>query len=193
MVLFTSGSLLTWGKSLDALPGVCSRYLPVIYSQLTISSYLLQTSHHDRVCLFPTKVDQWRKDMALMWRDINICPLLNWFQIPSLSQAELSSLNGLKAWGERQKSCHNIALLLVLTREEATGNRKYGLSTVWVSPSQARVPSMEEAVGKVTAWISNGPNWPYTLMQLHEGTCHATPQGGALGHPTLKRGGSNSL
>ena len=106
----------------------------------------------------------------------------------------MSSLIGLKALGERQKSCHDITFLLVLTREEATGDRKYGLLTVWVNPSQARVPSMEEAVGKLTTWISSGPNWPYTLVQLHKGTHHAPlPQRGALGHPTSKRGRSNSL
>ena len=59
--------------------------------------------------------------MALMWRDINICPLLQCFQIFSLSPAELSSLNSLKAWGERQKFCHNITFLLVLAEEEAMG------------------------------------------------------------------------
>ena len=169
MVLFTSGSLLTWGKPLDASPGISPRYLPVIYSQLTISPSLLQTSHHDRVCLFLAK----RKDMGLMWGDINICALLQWFQIPSLSQVDLSSLNSLKAWGERQKFCHNIAFLFILAEEEATGDRQYGLLTVWVNPSQARVPSMEEVVWKLTAWASSRPNWPYTLVWLHEGTHHA--------------------
>ena len=131
---------------------------------------------------FLQKVDHWRKDMALMWGDINICPSLHWFQIPSLSQVEMSSLNGLKALRERQKSCYDITFLLVLTREEATGDRKYGLLTVWVNPSQARVPSMEEAVGKLTTWISSGPNWPYTLVQLHKGTHHAPlPKEGHLG------------
>ena len=49
-------------------------------------------------------------------------------------------------------------------------------------PSQARVPSMEEAVGKLTACAFNGPNWPYTLVQLHEGTCHAPlPKEGHVG------------
>ena len=52
------------------------------------------------------------------------------------------------------------------------GDRKYGLLTVWVNPSQARVPSME-VVGKLTAWASSGPDWPYTLVWLHEGTCQA--------------------
>ena len=106
--------------------------------------------------------------MALMWVDINICPLLQWFQIPSLSQVELSSLNGLRAWGQRQKFHHNITFLLVLAEEEATGDKKYGLSTISVNTSQARVPSMEEGVGKLITWASSGPNWPYTLVQLHE-------------------------
>ena len=108
--------------------------------------------------------------MTLMWGDINICSLLQCFQIPSISPAELSSLNSLKAWGERQKFYHDITFLLVLTEEEAAGD------------NQARVHSMEEVVGRLTAWASSGPNWPYALVQLHEGTCHAPlPKEGHLG------------
>ena len=41
---------------------------------------------------------------------------------------------------------------------------------------------MEEAVGKLTAWVSSGPDWPYALVQLHKGTCHAPlPKEGHLG------------
>ena len=41
---------------------------------------------------------------------------------------------------------------------------------------------MEEAVGKLTTWVSSGPNWPYDLVQLHKGTCHAPlPKEGHLG------------
>ena len=32
---------------------------------------------------------------------------------------------------------------------------------------------MEEAVDKLTTWASSGPNRPYALVQLHEGTHHA--------------------
>ena len=96
---------------------------------------------------FLQKVDWWRKEMTLSWGDISIPPLLQWFQISSLSPVEVSHLKSLKTWGERQKFHHNIAFMLVLAKEEATGDRKYGLLTIWVNPSQARVPSMEEAVG----------------------------------------------
>ena len=62
--------------------------------------------------------------------------------------------------------CHNITFLLVLVvrKLQETGNM--------VNPGQARAHSMEEAVGNLTAWVSSGPNWPYTLVQLHEDTHH---------------------
>ena len=61
MVLFTSESLLTWGKPLDTSSGVSPRYLSTIYSQLTISPFLLQTSYNDRVCFLFTRGRQIEK------------------------------------------------------------------------------------------------------------------------------------
>ena len=41
---------------------------------------------------------------------------------------------------------------------------------------------MEEAVGELTVWVSSGPDWPYTLVQLHKDTCHVPlPKEGHLG------------
>ena len=41
---------------------------------------------------------------------------------------------------------------------------------------------MEEAVGKLTACTSSGTDWPYALVGLHEGICHAPlPKEGHLG------------
>ena len=72
-----------------------------------------------------------------------------------------------------------------------TGNKKYGFSTIWVNPHQARVPSMEEAVKELTTWVSSGPDWPYALVWLNKDTCHAPlPKGGHLG--MLPTGGTNS-
>ena len=41
---------------------------------------------------------------------------------------------------------------------------------------------MEEVVEKLTAWVSSRPNWPYTLVWLHEDTHHAPlPKEGHMG------------
>ena len=43
---------------------------------------------------------------------------------------------------------------------------------------------MEEAVRKLSTWVSSGPDWPYALVQLNEDTCHAPlPKEGHLGIP----------
>ena len=109
--------------------------------------------------------------MASLWGNLNICPQLHWLQLLCHSQVELSSLNSLSLGGGT-KTHHNIAFLLVQV-EKAIGDRHYGLSIIWADPSQVRAASMEEAVGKLTACTSSGTDWPYTLVWLHEGTCHA--------------------
>ena len=63
---------------------------------------------------FSQGVDRWRKEMALMLGNINICPPLQQFHIPYLIPVELSSLTSLKAWGKKQRVHHDIAFLLVL-------------------------------------------------------------------------------
>ena len=88
----------------------------------------------------------------------------------------------LKVWREKQKVHQDITYLLVLAEEEATRDRRYGLSTIWVNPCQVRVHSMEEVVRELTAWVSSGPNWPYALVQLNKDTCHVPlPKEGHLG------------
>ena len=104
---------------------------------------------------------------------------------------ELSSLTGLKAWGDKEKFCNDISFLLVSAKEGATGDRKYGLSTISVNHCQARVPCMEETVKELTTWVSSGSNWPYSLVQLNEDICHVPlPKEGHLG--ILPEGGTDS-
>ena len=86
----------------------------------------------------------------------------------------------------------DITFLLISAKEVATGDRKYALATIWVNPCQAWVPSMEEAARELTAWVPSRPNWPYTLVQLNEDTCHVPlPKKGHLGI-LPKRGTNNS-
>ena len=121
---------------------------------------------------------------------LNICPSLQQFHIPLVTQSELSALTGLKAWGDKEKFQNDITFLLVSAKEEATGDRKYGLSTIWMNPCQARVHSMEEVVRELTTWVSSGPNWPYALVQLNKDTHHVPlPKEGHLG--ILPQGGTD--
>ena len=90
-----------------------------------------------------------------------------------------------------EKFCNDITFLLISTEEGAAGDRMYGLSTVWVNPYQARVPTVEEAVKQLTTLFSSGPDWPYALVQLNGDTHHVPlPREGHLS--ILPEGGTSS-
>ena len=106
---------------------------------------------------------------GLLVGSVNICPWISQFEIPHHTPADVSSLNGLRAWVEDHSLCCDIAFLVILM-EEALGDKQYGISMVWVDPSQTRVTSMEEAVTRLTTDTSNRAYWPYALVQLYKGT-----------------------
>ena len=136
VVLFTSRSLLTWGKPLDASSGISPRYLSATYSQLTTSPFFYRHHMMTDYAFFSQGSDRWGKNLIPLWGHFTICPPLHQFHISSITQSMLSSLTSLKAWREKQKVHQDIAFLLVLAEEEATGEggmafQKYGWTLVW--------------------------------------------------------------
>ena len=62
---------------------------------------------------------------------------------------------------------------------------------VWVNPYQTRVPTVEEAVKQLTALVSSGLDWPYSLVWLNRDTSHVPlPREGHL--CILPDGGTSS-
>ena len=74
MVLFTSGSLLTWGKLLDALSSISPRYLSATYSQLTISPFFYRHHMMTDYAFFTQGSDRLGQDLAPLWGCLTICP-----------------------------------------------------------------------------------------------------------------------
>ena len=64
-----------------------------------------------------------------------------------------------------------MAYLLVCT-DGSSEAKSYSMALVWISPHQAWVSTMEEALGTLSACISSGPNWPYVFAQLYKGSNH---------------------
>ena len=190
MVLFTSRSFPDLGSPLDALYGISPRYSsPTSFPLTVLSHYRYNTM--DESQFFSKDRSQWGKDFIDLWGHLDICPLLGQIHLVYLTFPEISFLISLRAWGDVGKSYSNMAYLLVSTEDEEMSNRVYGLSTMWVDPSQARVPTVEEAVRQLTAVVSSGPNCSYALVQLNEDTCHVSlPREGHLG--ILTEGDTNS-
>ena len=141
---------------------------------------------------FAGGAERWGKDMIHLWGSLNICSHLNHLELPHHSSEELCSICKLKVWGNIQEPCSNIAYLLVWIKDTLEA-QDYGISLVWISPNQVWAPTMEEAVGTLSAYVSSRPDWPYALTQLYEGSSHTPlpkdkhlgilPQGKVEGSP----------
>ena len=109
--------------------------------------------------------------MRAIWGHLSICPRLDSLELPCHTLGELQSISQLKIWGNTQEPHNDMAYLLVHTEgdSEAAG---YSMALVWMSPHQARVSMMEEALGTLSACISSGPDWLYVFAQLYKGFNH---------------------
>ena len=130
---------------------------------------------------FSNRVERWKRDLATVWGNFDVCPHLNCSELPSPSPAELISVSSFKVWENTWDPHHDMAYLLVCLGD-TTEERQYGVSLVWVNTNQTRTSTMEEAVENLATCHSSGTNWPYALVQLYEDSGHAPlPKGKHLG------------
>ena len=120
---------------------------------------------------FTNREERWSDSMRALWGSLSICPLLDGMDLPYHMAKELLSISHLKVWGDTQKPQDGTAYLLVKV-EDASEVEGYGIALVWISPHQGWASMMEEALEILSTCISHGPNWPYVLTQLYEGTNH---------------------
>ena len=64
-----------------------------------------------------------------------------------------------------------MAYLLVWINDTSEA-RTYGVALVWISPLQARMSLMVEALKILSSLTSEGSDWPYVILQLYEGANH---------------------
>ena len=130
---------------------------------------------------FARKAETWGKDLMSLRGNLNICPHLNYPELPCHTSGELLSISGLKIWRDIQEPCNDMAYILVCTGDTLE-NWAYGVSIMWIDSNQIWAPTMKEAVGTLSAYISNGPNWPYAFVQLYKGSsCTPLPKDKHLG------------
>ena len=109
--------------------------------------------------------------MRTLWGNLSTCPHLDYLELPYHTLGELLSISCLKVLGDAQEPHNDMAYLLVCT-EDTSEAESYGMALVWISPHQAWPSTMEEALRTLSTCISSGPDWPYVLAQLYEGSNH---------------------
>ena len=170
MVLFTSRSSLTW-RNLQAL---CLASPPGIYPLSTLNNWFvmfLQRLHDDWICILCQKGREVGEGYDVsMGKSQHLPP-------PELPGTPMSYLWGTtfhqqpKNLGDTQEPCNDMAYLLICTAD-ALEAQNYGISLVWISPTQVRASTMEEGSRDIVCLHLQWPNWPYALAQLYEGSSH---------------------
>ena len=117
---------------------------------------------------FMEREDRWGDSMRVLWGSLGICPPLDHIGLPHHMVEELHSISHLKVWGDVQKPHQGMAYLLVQSNDTSEA-RTYGIALVWISPLEARVSSMVEALEILSSLTSEGSDWLYIFLQLYEG------------------------
>ena len=125
-----------------------------------------------KFAFFLNRAERWKRDLASLWGNFDVCPHLDHLELPYHSPAELSSVSSFKVWGNTKEPHHDITYLLVCMGS-TNEDRQYGISLGWVNPKKTRASTMEEAVETLATYPSSGTDWPYSLAQLYEGSHHA--------------------
>ena len=121
---------------------------------------------------FVNKEERCGDSMRALRGNLSICPVLHHVDLPYHMVGELLSISCLKIWGDTQKPWVGMAYLLVKV-EDTSEVEGYGMALIWISPHQAWASMMVEALEILSTCTPSGPNWPYVLIQLYEGTNHA--------------------
>ena len=121
---------------------------------------------------FSNRAQRWKRDLASLSGNFNVCSHLDCIELPGHSPADLISVSSFKVWGNTWEPHHNIAYLLVHLGD-TTEDRQYGIFLAWVNSKQTWASTMEETAETLAAFPSSGTDWPYALAQLYKGSHHA--------------------
>ena len=171
-----------WMPCLVSPPGIClplALHWPYCLIADTIQWLTLS---------FSKDPSQWGKAYAYLWGHLDNSLSLGLLHLASMTYPELSPLISLRVWGRHRKIPQWYGLLVGF--HQRWGNVR---QSVWSlhcvgGPVSGQGSTMEEVVRQLTALVSSGPNWPYTLVQLNEDTHHAPlPREGHWGDLTEKQ------
>ena len=117
----------------------------------------------DDYASFASNTSKWEQVNMATWGSLDIFPLLTQFQVVEITRVGLSAISRAEAWGDPKRPKSDKAYLL-LAPNQAVEERRFGLVAVWTHPCQAHLPSLDEAVRKLTLLINTGGTGP---MPLH--------------------------
>ena len=99
-------------------------------------------------------------------------PVVMWFQVCTIMQRQLTALSQSGAWGDVEKSRQDMAFVLIVPSLAVRCEQVFILTTVWVHPHQAHLPTLVGVAWKLMLLANEGTNWPYAYTQMDDAMAH---------------------
>ena len=125
--------------------------------------------------------------LPLLCGGLEFCPLIQWFRVHTIKQIQLTVLSQAGAWGNAEKARKDTASLLIAPGLAIGCKRIFSLVVMWVHPYQVHLVSLVEVAQCLVLLTDEGPDWPYTFIQMNNAILHALLS--SKGHPSILMGG----
>ena len=110
------GDFLTWERPLVTLSGISCLGIHLPLALNWSYTLITGTKQNEWLWILFQRPQPVGEAFQSLWGHDNICPLLIQFHVTSITHFELSSLTGLKAWGDAEKfGCCDINNLAAMT------------------------------------------------------------------------------
>ena len=148
MGYLTSGYFKHLGdRCLGALASISPRYLS---NSDNLSLFAAMASNYNYT-YFTCDISRWDSMTEAIWGLHDMCSSLMQFQVLGITRVGLSAISQEGRWGDPKRPLCGMAYLLLVHQHMMTEEEwMFGLVGVWVHPNQALLPSLEEAVRKLT-------------------------------------------
>ena len=72
----------------------------------------------------------WDPTTRAIWRSLDFCPTITWFQVCTIMQTQLTTLSQAGAWGEVEKPQWDMAFLIIAPSNNLGGDQVFSLATM---------------------------------------------------------------
>ena len=99
---------------------------------------------------FVKDVARWDTTTEVIWGSHVICPTIKQLSVTGVTKAGLTTITEMGGWESSRRQLTSMAYLLLVPTPEAEAKKSFGLTSIWVHPSQSLLFSMEEVAKKLT-------------------------------------------
>ena len=109
--------------------------------------------------LLSADISLWEHTTKAIWRLLDFCLMVMWFQVHTIMHRQLTALSQAGAWGDVEKPHRDMAFILIPPSLSIGCKLVFSLMAMWMNPCQIHLPTLAETAPNpnIVGW------WRYWL------------------------------